>query len=236
MSSLISDRLAEVIARLNDYELEDDEVIAARERDREAAEKRDRCIRQLKIDIGERHKGATIRNFEIYDTRQNDVMSKLIEIGRDIVQFAKRGRSLFLYGPPGTGKDHVVIALLKHAANLGMSCRWVDTQRLYQDVRDNGGWEHQLYSPDIVCLSDPVLEATTEANRKCLFRIVNSRYTKGRGTWVTCNIPICSGASALDRARELFGEQTISRLREDCERLYCNWPDYRDRNPDTARP
>ena len=180
-------------------------------------------------DIGPQHREARVNNYQVYDERQNELVRVAFEIGNHIESKARAGKGLFLFGGTGTGKDHICVALMIHATSRMLTCRWVDCQGiLYPSVLRGESIEGELYTPDIVCLSDPVLEGTTDANRKCLFRIANRRWSAGKSTWVTCNLP-------ADRrgAERLFGDRTLSRLLDRAAQVHCPWDDWRgfDGNP-----
>ena len=231
--SSIAPQLKATIDRLMELDLPSEAEVQAEEERRESQAKRAAAVRALSADIGSEYRGCRISNYKIYDDDQRKLRDRAIEIGTSIVAYAQLGKSLFLYGSPGTGKDHIAIALLKHAVNNGLTARWTDCQILYQTIYDSPSqgiaWERSLYWPDIVCLSDPVLEGTTEPNKKCLFRIVNRRMLNGKGTWVTCNIPLGQDDKIRQRAEQLFGEQTLSRLLENADRFGCTWEDFRGR-------
>lgn len=221
------------INQLLEMDLPSEEDVAAREEQQREMLAHNKAVRALAADIGDRHRVCKVSGYEVYDDDQKALKDRCVEIGQNIRHYASLGKSLFLYGSPGCGKDHLAIALLKQGVNQGLTCRWVLTQQLYRTLYQSPARGHEeeksLYWPDIVCLSDPVLEATTEPQRAALFRIVDARMIRGLGTWVTCNIPLRAGEEIKDKAGQLFGEQTLSRLLEHADRFGCTWEDYRTR-------
>ena len=191
-------------------------------------EQRSKKQKDIKLFVGDMTKirrNARISNYEIYDDRQRKLLDLCVQVGFNIQEWAKEGKNLFLYGSTGTGKDHCCVALLKHAISNLYSARWIDCQAiLYPSVQAGQSIEGELMHTKIVCLSDPVLPGTTDANRKCLFRLINRRWSHGLATWVTCNLP-----ENMRGAEELFGKQVFSRLMDRATPLYCGWEDIRKR-------
>ena len=191
--------------------------------DRKEILRRNDLVKKFAKDVTSRHAKARIRNYQIYDQRQQELKNLCIDVGRRIRAFSDEGRNLFLFGKTGTGKDHVCVALMIHAVNQGISCRWIDCQAvLFPSVQRGESIESQLSKTQIVCLSDPVVPGTTDANRKCLFRLINRRWSQGLSTWVTCNL-----TESLSQGPEMFGERTITRLLDRAQKVYCGWDDFR---------
>lgn len=208
--------------------------IEREEREREAAEvmrRRQVAVDGLNRDLRERHRDASLRSFAATTEPMRAVVAKLTTIAESIGDFVSGGGSLLFYGPPGSGKDHLAIAMLKAAAREGHSARWMATQMYFDEMADASRKDRSMTDirakwllPKVLCLSDPVMDGTTEANRRELYRLVNERWLDRKCTWVTCN------CRSFDEAREMLGGAALSRLMEGCEPIFCNFADYRMRD------
>jgi len=189
------------------------------------------CESCLQVNLGKRYSECTLAGFEQYHPNQVSVLKAIGEIAGEIDEFVAAGRGLILYGPCGTGKDHLATVLLRRAAGVGLSSRWVNGRAMYADIKDAYGSEttqHYLrlpyIAPDVLCISDPALPSgISKDNADNLYLLINERDRQCRSTWITLNV------DTPGRAREVLTAQVYSRLRMGTVELFCNWPDYRER-------
>jgi DNA replication protein DnaC len=189
---------------------------------------------RLRADLGRRYapEAASLETFRVYHKAQPPVLDRLRAIAADIQRFVEDSRGLVLYGPVGTGKDHLLAALLYHAAAKGIGCRWVNGQEVFgqfHDRMDTGqadeGTFRELARPAVLGVSDPVppvgnLGAWDIRN---FYRVADRRYRLGVPTWLTVN------AASVDDLDAKLSEPVFDRLRHGAELVCCDWPSYRER-------
>jgi DNA replication protein DnaC len=211
--------------------VETDEARQAREaRESQRAEQRAAGERmQRYIDLvktaGNRYHNCTLDSFQCTRPAQNSVVDALRDyIANDC------NESLILYGPVGTGKDHLAFAVCRCAVKTGKTVKWVNGQAWFGIVRDAMDTDRSeasliadLSRPALLCLSDPLppVGALTQHQATMLYRVIDTRYSKGLPTICTVNV-------ANDQeADERMGAATWDRLCHDAYKLSCNWPTYR---------
>lgn len=185
--------------------------------------------------IGDRYRDCTLENYLIGNDRYRAlrlaVKENCAKIQASICDFVRRGRNLIFCGPPGTGKDHLMVALLKSAiVESHHTVRWCNGQRLFSEFRDLfdskqseesfiGGYSR----PGVLAISDPAPPKgeVREHAAHMLYQIVDERYRRNQGVWMTINV------INVSEARTVLGEPICSRLMHNAEVVFCNWPDFR---------
>ena len=141
------------------------------------------------------------------------------------------GGNVILYGPCGSGKDHLMVALLRAAVyKHGYDARWCNGQDLFGAFRDNISTDTSEATliarytvPMVLAISDPVPprgEASAYA-ASMLYRLVDGRYRRRRGVWVTVNVTTPEELAAALTA------PVADRLRDNTVAVFCNWASYR---------
>jgi DNA replication protein DnaC len=191
--------------------------------------------RQLTRDLGHRYAPERVGkgSYEVYDQKQSAALDALKAFRADLPAKLERGAGLILYGTVGTGKDHLLAAMLYHAALSGERCRWCNGQDLYGSMRDRmdkgpseEAWLNQWTSPRVLGLSDPIPPAgdLSPWRMELLYRLVDRRYRAMRSTWATLNV-----LSPEDADRQL-SHQVFDRMQDGALVVPCFWPSYRERH------
>lgn len=181
---------------------------------------------------GERYKQCTFENYEIRNDSQRKVVASLVEYAKNAKENIAKGKNVLLIGPKGTGKDHLLCALAKRVfMETAKAPEWDNgVELLEQFHRESmgsiGRFDWNSESPascDIWYVSDPVPPEgnLSESKKSAMFKIVDSRYSGMKPTWMTLNV--VDGAEAETR----LGTQTVDRLRHDALILFCRWESYR---------
>lgn len=216
------------------------EVNAERQRKAQAElERRDRMWRFVADAVGERYHSCRIGNFVISDKPevaklQTVAIERVSELAMQLQPHIESGGNVILYGPPGTGKDHLLIALLRSVVyKHGYDARWCNGQELFGAFRDNISTDTsesnliaRYSSPMVLAISDPVPpkgEASVFA-ASMLYRLIDARYRRKRGTWATVNV--MTGGELSDA----LTAPVADRLRDNTVSVFCNWPSYRQTN------
>lgn len=204
-----------------------------------AMDERRHLLRRLIYARGIRYAGVSLLNFKWLSTEiANEAQREIFRFAKDLPQRIEHGDGLFLYGTEGTGKDHIMFSLLIDAVvNCGYTAVWCDGVELFgkfrQAIRESSEYElrEEYAKPHILAISDPLPLAgeLTSWNVDVLRDIVDRRYSRGLGTWVTVN--------AFDM-KELAGRipaPLLSRLLENATVVRFFWPSYRTGMLEQAR-
>lgn len=202
----------------------------------EAARNRSRQIQKnlgsLMEQLGSRYSPtlASLDTYRIEHVNQRPVVAALR--AANVEEMVKAGRGIVLLGAVGTGKDHLLAAMLYRAVQAGFSCRWLNGQEFYGELRDrmdSGASEdkrfRELKTPDVLAISDPIppVGSPTSWNVTQLYRLLDRRYRDLRSTWVSMN------AASVQDADEMLSSPSWDRLRESALILKCFWPSYREK-------
>lgn len=198
----------------------------------EAARERAVATARLELALGERYhrKATSLATFQVSDPKQQLVLGQLTALLPRLREFAEGGRSLVFVGSKGTGKDHLLAAMLYHACAAGLSCHWEDGLELFGKFRDaikrnlpEEGLIEPLVSPDVLAISDPRPPAGELRDFALgqLKRILDRRYRRRRGTWLTVN-----AASPRDLEQALT-PSAFDRVMDGALLLTCFWESYR---------
>lgn len=173
----------------------------------------------------------TLSGQEQWQKPQGNVLKGLRKYAEAAADATQPLRNAILYGPCGTGKDHLAMGLLREVVKVRpLLSGAVLGQDLFAAIRKKIGGDRdeseviqEFAAPDVLIVSDPLPPsgALTEWQAACLFRLVNTRYTRGRATWITINVR--DGNEAVDR----MGAATWDRLKHDAWVFRCSWPSHR---------
>jgi DNA replication protein DnaC len=159
-------------------------------------------------------------------------------------QFAERfpvvDKGLLIIGPPGIGKTHLAISTLKQAVRMtGARARYYDTRTLLTQIRSTYNSLTKTAEMDVI---RPVMEATllvlddlgaerlTDWVEETMNVIVNARYNAQLPTIFTSNYEDVPGDD-MNSLLVRVGFRLHSRLREMCDFLEFDGPDYRNLPP-----
>lgn len=185
--------------------------------------------------IPTRYRDCDLTTFVTYENPK--LLQALDRVRRFVKAFPAVDKGLLLIGPPGIGKTHIAVAALRQVVSEK------HTPGLYYDTRTLLSAIRSTYDPvtrtSAVAVLRPVVEAPllvlddlgaermTDWVDETMNYIVNTRYNDRRPTIFTSNYEDLYDPDDLDSLLVRVGFRMHSRLREMCEILDYDGPDYR---------
>ncbi len=195
---------------------------------------------------GARYEQCTFDNYECSNGDQKNAVDALKSYAANATDNLKNGKNVLLFGPRGSGKDHLLIALAKSVfSQTGEAIYWENGCDWFEHIRQSAlnqstrpqqvskywkiqkGYQAREEKIEaecpIFCLSDPLplTGSLSEFQQLSLFRIIDSRYSNLKPTWMSLNV--VDGSEAEQR----MGAQTVDRLKDGALVLFCNWASHR---------
>ena len=205
---------------------------------------RDRTVDQRLRDarIPPRYQRCTLDSFVTY---QNEELLRAIASARRFCEtFPVVEKGLMLIGPPGIGKTHIAVAVLRDVVRrTGARGMYYDTRALLKDIRSTYNpvthtAEMDVIRPvmeaELLVLDDLGAERLTDWVEETMSLIVNTRYNERRPTIFTSNYEDVPDEGELNSLLVRVGFRLHSRLREMCEFLEYDGPDYRNLPPNAG--
>lgn len=204
------------------------------------------CVRTRSLDrrlqesrIPPRYQRCSLDSFLTYP---NEELLRAVESARRFAQaFPVVQKGLMLIGPPGIGKTHIAVSALRQViTETGARGLYYDTRALLRDIRSTYNpvthtAEMDVIRPvmeaELLVLDDLGAERLTDWVEETMSLIVNTRYNERRPTIFTSNYEDLPDESEMNSLLVRVGFRLHSRLREMCEFLEYDGPDFRNLPP-----
>ena len=184
-------------------------------------------------------------DFSTFITYENEKLQRACRKAQEFAAaFPVVDKGLLFIGPPGIGKTHVAVSVLREVVLKGMRGVYYDTRSLLSTIRSTynpvtraseAEVLDEVMRAELLVLDDLGAERLTDWVEETMHLIVNTRYNEKRPTVFTTNYEDVSDAGDLDSLLVRVGYRLHSRLREMCEFLEYDGPDYREfEHPPTA--
>jgi DNA replication protein DnaC len=192
--------------------------------------------------IPPRYQRCTLDTFTTY---QNEELLRAVATARRFSEaFPAVQKGLMLIGPPGIGKTHIAVSVLRHVIkHTGARGLYYDTRALLRDIKSTYNPVLQLAEMDVIrpvmeaellVLDDLGAERLTDWVEETMSLVVNTRYNERRPTIFTSNYEDIPDPGDMNSLLVRVGFRLHSRLREMCEFLEYDGPDYRNLPPNAG--
>jgi DNA replication protein DnaC len=192
--------------------------------------------------IPPRYQRCTLDTFVTY---QNEELQRAVETARRFAEsFPVVQKGLMLIGPPGIGKTHIAVSVLQQVIRrTGARGLYYDTRALLRDIRSTYNPVLHMAEMDVIrpvmeaellVLDDLGAERLTDWVEETMSLIVNTRYNERRPTIFTSNYEDIPDEGEMNSLLVRVGFRLHSRLREMCDFLEYDGPDYRNLPPNAS--
>lgn len=176
-------------------------------------------------------------DFSTLVTYRNEGLQRAVRKAREFAGlFPVVDKGLLFIGPPGIGKTHIAVSVLREVVLKGVRGVYYDTRTLLSTIRSTYNPVTRTSEADVLAevmraellvLDDLGAERVTDWVEETMNLIVNTRYSERRPTVFTTNYRDVPGGEDLDSLLARVGFRMHSRLREMCEFLEFDGPDFR---------
>ena len=176
-------------------------------------------------------------DFSTFITYRNEKLQRAFRKAQEFAAaFPVVDKGLLFIGPPGIGKTHVAVSVLREVVLKGLRGVYYDTRSLLSTIRSTYNPVTRASEADVLgevmraellVLDDLGAERLTDWVEETMHLIVNTRYNEKRPTVFTTNYEDVDDAGDMDSLLVRVGYRLHSRLREMCEFLEYDGPDYR---------
>ena len=184
-------------------------------------------------------------DFSTFITYENERLERAVRKAREFAAaFPAVDKGLLFIGPSGIGKTHIAVSVLREVVLKGMRGVYYDTRSLLSAIRSTynpvtrtseAEVLHEVMHAELLVLDDLGAERLTDWVEETMHLVVNTRYNEKRPTVFTTNYEDVPNKGKGDSLVERVSHRLLSRLREMCEFLEYDGPDYRDfERPPTA--
>lgn len=185
------------------------------------------CFRQIVLDVlyeqARIRRGAEKETFEnfsldcyddviLHDTlgiTARDNMAQILDICRRFAEdFPEKPGNLLLMGEVGTGKTFLAKSIARAVLDSYRSVVYLSAPELFERLSPFNRTEdrgEELLEADLLIVDDLGTELVNSMTTAELFRCVNERILRGKGTVITTNL-------SMNRLRDLYSERISSRL------------------------
>ena len=183
-------------------------------------------------------------DFSTFVTYDNEKLQRAFrKAGEFAATFPAVDKGLLFIGPSGIGKTHIAVSVLREVVLKGIRGVYYDTRTLLSTIRSTynpvtraseAEVLDEVMGAELLVLDDLGAERLTDWVEETMHLVVNTRYNERRPTLFTTNYEDVS-EQEMDSLCVRVGYRLLSRLREMCEFLEYDGPDYREfDHPPTA--
>ena len=183
-------------------------------------------------------------DFSTFVTYDNEKLQRAFrKAGEFAATFPAVDKGLLFIGPSGIGKTHIAVSVLREVVLKGIRGVYYDTRSLLSTLRSTynpvtraseAEVLDEVMGAELLVLDDLGAERLTDWVEETMHLVVNTRYNERRPTLFTTNYEDVS-EQEMDSLCVRVGYRLLSRLREMCEFLEYDGPDYREfDHPPTA--
>ena len=176
-------------------------------------------------------------DFSTFVTYDNEKLQRAFrKAGEFAATFPAVDKGLLFIGPSGIGKTHIAVSVLREVVLKGIRGVYYDTRSLLSTIRSTynpvtraseAEVLDEVMGAELLILDDLGAERLTDWVEETMHLVVNTRYNERRPTLFTTNYEDVS-EQEMDSLCVRVGYRLLSRLREMCEFLEYDGPDYRE--------
>lgn len=149
----------------------------------ECLEKKQSVEKMARSGLTEAFKQRTFKTFIVNNEWQLEAKAKAMDYCKD---FKETNASLMLSGQPGSGKTHIGVATMLRLIENNTGCVYREYISMLTDLKQTSMDEEEYIrslekyiNPPVLFLDDFLKGEPTIADRKHVYKIINTRYLKG---------------------------------------------------------
>lgn len=165
-------------------------------------------------------KQKTIKTFTTNTEWQIEAKMKVLEY---VNNFKETNASLILTGNPGGGKTHLGVGAMLELINNNVGCVYKEYISMLTNLKQVSMNEEEFIrelekyiNPRVLFLDDFLKGQPTEADRKYIYKVINTRYLKGK--------PMIISTEKSIKEILMFDEAVGSRIVEMCQNNIITFP------------
>lgn len=179
--------------------------------------------------IPKRLRERTFAEYRVETDGQRHALTAARDFAEQFEEHAERGTVLILAGRTGTGKGHLAAAASMQIIRSGHTAMFATAREILLWLR--ASWTdkeapseldilNRLVDVDLLVIDEIGVQFGTDAERDQLFSVIDGRYREQRPMILTTNL-------SPAKLKDVIGERSFSRLREDGQWIPFEWEDWR---------
>lgn len=179
--------------------------------------------------IPRRLRERTFAEYRVETDEQRRALTAVRDFAEQFEEHAERGTVLVLAGRTGTGKGHLAAAASMQIIRAGRTVMFATAREIllwlrasWTDREAPGELEvlNRLVDVDLLVIDEIGVQFGTDAERDQLFGVIDGRYREQRPMILTTNL-------SPAKLKDVLGDRSFSRLREDGRWIPFEWEDWR---------